>query len=150
MRRFRLFHLISGLVAVPLVALFAWANWQTPSLHEFAPESQMIVVQLKGATLDSLAAHQLEQTIARAEGVTACRIVPGSGLAVVSFLPTAISESSLRTALTASGAYQLGAPKVEPLVGQPAPQCPVPASYITALNRVRFALNMRRFFVRGV
>ncbi len=141
---------MGGSLLLLLVALLGWANWEEPELHDFAPTTELAVHQVDGLNAPAQA-QALDAHLRALAGVVACSIDPTTHLAVVSYDPAQLSATDIRRALALGGAYAVAAPAPQAAdLGPPRPQCPVPASYITALNRLRFTLNARRFFVQGV
>mgnify|MGYP002777017035 CR=1 FL=1 len=140
-------------VALPVLALLTWAGWEEPSLHHYAAPTRLTIVRVGGLT-DATRAQELYQRIRSLDGVTACTITPATQLAVVAYETEHLSEAEVRRALSAGGAYAVApaalAAASSDHAGPARPQCPVPASYLVAIDRFRFALNVRRLFVRGV
>lgn len=127
------------------VAVLAWANWEAPDMHHFVRPVETTVWQL--APLGGAAAAQVLQTrLAQEPGVSACAVSPRTECVAFVYHP---EEATLQALYQAVG--RNGARVIDPLpAGAAAPamrQCPVPASYIVALDKIRFALNVRRFFV---
>ncbi|TGE21152.1 hypothetical protein [Hymenobacter metallicola] len=134
--RFRPWQAVLGLL---LVAVLVWSSWEEPSLHDYAPPTEFLT--LAAPTLQpGPAAKQLQARAAALPGVTACALRADKQLLTLAFNPEQ---------LTAEEVCRRLALKPLPLAA-PAPnarQCPVPAGYIVALERLRFALNLRRLFV---
>ncbi|MFD1470183.1 hypothetical protein ACFQ48_18285 [Hymenobacter caeli] len=134
-----------GWVVGPL-ALLAWANWEAPALHSYAAPIELVAWQVPhlptGPAAEALRAH-----LAAQPGVRACALSAATGTVSFVYRPGEATEAGLRRALAGAGPY---APRALPAAPAPAPaarQCPVPAGYVLGLERLRFALNLRRFFV---
>lgn len=143
----RLIRPTGRIVAVAVLALLVWANWQEPDLHSFAHSVRLVVLKVHGLAA-TRSAGDLQDRVSALPGVTACTLQPATEVAVVTYRPAETTEATVRQALTAGGAFvvaSLPAPATSVVAG---PQCPVPASYLLALERLRFALNFRRFLVR--
>lgn len=81
-------------------------------------------------------------------GVTACAFSARSQCLTVARKPDQISADALCQELARQSATPLAI--LPPATLSPAAasrQCPVPAGYVLALERLRFALNLRRFFI---
>lgn len=108
----------------------------------------MTIVRLAGLR-EPQQATALQAQVAAIPGVTACTITADGQGAVVSYHPDEVSDATVRQTLTANGRFQVTKPHIAAATGPPAPQCPVPATWVVALERIRFALNFRRFFVQA-
>ena len=146
-RRFS--QITSGLLAAGLLTVLMWANWEAPALHEFAPVTQLTILRVGGLS-EPAQARQLTANLRTLDGLSACHINAATQLAVISFDPAQLSIADVRNALASGGTYSVAAPELPALAGPARPQCPIPASYLTALDHLRFTLNVRRFFVQGV
>ena len=129
--------LAAGLVA--LTALLTWSSWQAPDLSSYARPAEFVVFDAPGLQPGPDSAR-LQARVEALPGITACAIRPAKQLLVVAFNPDSLSQAQL--------SQRLG------LVAQPPPppnpsarQCPVPAGYVLALEKARFALNLRRLFL---
>ncbi|WP_162910775.1 heavy-metal-associated domain-containing protein [Hymenobacter oligotrophus] len=132
--------LVWALALAPVLALLAWANWQTPNLHDYVPPVTVTRLQYQPGPAEPAAV--LEQV----PGVTSCAANPAAGIAVVMHQPEQVSPQQLAAALQRAGVRATALPR-PPAMVLTGPQCPVPPSYLLALERLRFALNFRRFFV---
>ncbi|GAA4383933.1 hypothetical protein [Hymenobacter koreensis] len=126
--------------AAMAAALFTWSSWEEPSLHEYAPPTEFITLSAP-ALQEGPAAVQLQARAQALPGVTACALRPQKQLLTVAYNPERLSAAEL--------CRELG--NLRPLpVAAPDPagrQCPVPPGYVQAMERVRFALNLRRLYV---
>jgi hypothetical protein len=147
MRRVRTRSLFVGFVGALILSVLTWANWQEPNLHDFVPPATLTILHVGGLT-DPVRAAELARRVAVLDGVTTCNLNPETQVAVVMHYPDQTSAADLRRAFSAGGAYAVSDQKMEPSAAPAGPQCPVPAGYVVALERVRFALNFRRFFVK--
>ena len=134
-----------GWLVGPL-AVLAWANWEAPSLHSFAAPIALVAWRVPhlptGPAAAALRAH-----LAAQPGVSACAL--SAATATVSFVyrPGQATEAGLRRSLAQAGPWVPRALPGAPAAVPTGRQCPVPAGYVLALERLRFALNLRRFFV---
>ncbi len=150
MRRIRTRSLFLGLFAALLLSFMTWANWQEPNLHDYVPVTTVTLLRVGGLT-DPARARELERHVSSLDGVTTCNVSAKNQLAVVMHYADQLSTADVRRALSAGGAYAVTAQPTEIPQASAAPagpQCPVPAGYVLALERVRFAFNLRRFFVK--
>lgn len=131
--------------AWPPLALLLWANWAAPEMHHYLRPAEMRVWQL--APLASPAAAQaLATQLATEPGVSACAVSPRTNCVAFVYYPDKVTPAALYQAVGRRGARVVA----HPPANAPAPtlrQCPVPSSYLLFLDQVRFALNLRRFFV---
>jgi hypothetical protein len=113
-------------------------------MHHYARPGATAIWQL--APLSSPAATEaLRVKLAAEPGVSACAISTNTGCVAFVYRPDEVTPAVLYQAVTRSGARVLTEPSA-----QSAPtmrQCPVPPGFLLALDKVRFALNLRRFFV---
>ena len=126
------------------LGLFTWGSWQDPKLSQYARPVTYLVFNtphLQSAT-DSA---QLLSQVEHLPGVTACAIRPASQRLVMAFNPDSLSqeEECQRLGLT----VQPPAPPapIDPSIRQ----CPVPAGYVLALEKVRFFFNLRRLYIKA-
>lgn len=148
MRTFpRLISRVGQSLALAVLALLVWANWQEPDLHSFAPSVRLVILKVHGLA-DPRSAVDLQDRVTHLPGVAACTLEPTVQVAVVSYHPEETTEAAIRQALAAGGAYGVSTAPPLPQTAAIGPQCPVPASYVLALERLRFTLNFRRFLVR--
>ena len=124
-----------------LLALLVWGSWNEPSLHEFTPTTEFITLDAPALLHPGPAAARLQARARALPGVTACAVRPEKHLLTLAYHPGELRAEELCRQL-ALRPLPLAAP--DPSVRQ----CPVPPGYITALEKLRFAFNLRRFFVR--
>lgn len=130
---------------LPLLALLVWANWSAPEMHHFARPAATAIWQL--APLGSPAAAQaLETQLAAEPGVAACAVSLRTGCVALVYHPDEVAPPALFAAVGRGGGRVLTNP---PTTAAPPAirQCPVPPGYLLLVDRVRFALSLRRFFV---
>jgi hypothetical protein len=145
----RLSIIVSAIIrrswALPILAILFWANWEAPEMHHFVRPVEMTVWQL--APLASpTAAQDLATQLATEPGVSACAVSPRTNCVAFVYHPDEVSPEALYQAVGHRGGLVLD----HSLANAPKPalrQCPVPTSYLLLLDQVRFALNLRRFFV---
>ena len=147
MPRIRIRSLFAGLFALLLVSLLTWANWQEPNLHDYVPSASISLLHVGGLS-DPARAASLERRIAVLDGVTDCNLNSQTQVAVVTHYPDQISLADIRRSLSNNGAYVVTEQAFVPAAAATGPQCPVPAGYLVALEKLRFALNFRRFFIQ--
>ncbi len=113
-------------------------------MHHYVRPVEMTVWQL--APLASPAAAQtLATQLATEPGVSACAVSPRTYCVAFVYHPGEANLQGLYQAIGRHGAHVVANP---PVRAAPAVrQCPVPTGYIQLLDEVRFALNLRRFFV---
>ncbi len=131
-------------LAGPL-AVLAWANWEAPEMHHFVRPAATAIWQL--APLGSPdQARALEARLAATPGVAACAVSPRTGCVAFVYHPDEATPGALYQAVERNGARVVTAP---PARSAPAGLrgCPVPPGYALLVDRIRFALNLRRFFV---
>ncbi len=114
-------------------------------MHHYVRPIEMTVWQL--APVGSPAAAQaLRSQLAAEPGVAACAVSPRTNCVAFVYHPGEVSLPGLYAAIGRHGARVIDNPPARtgpPLIRQ----CPVPGSYLVLLDRVKFALNLRRFFV---
>ncbi|MGI4821369.1 MAG: hypothetical protein ACRYFV_09175 [Janthinobacterium lividum] len=131
--------------ALPVVAILLWANWEAPEMHHFVRPVEMIVWQLAPLATPA-AAQNLATQLATEPGVSACAVSPRTHCVAFVYHPAEVSPEALYEAVEHRGGRVLD----HPLTNAPKPalrQCPVPTGYLLLLDQMRFALNLRRFFV---
>ncbi|TPG65970.1 hypothetical protein [Hymenobacter nivis] len=134
-----------GWLVGPL-AVLAWANWEAPALHSFAAPIALVAWQVPHLPTGP-AAEALRARLAAQPGVSACALSAATGTVSVVYRPGEATEAGLRQALAQAGPWVPQALPEAPAAAPTGRACPVPAGYVLALERVRFALNVRRFFV---
>ena len=133
------------LLSLPLVAALTWANWNAPELHHFVEPAATVVWQLPPLSSPA-AAHALETQLAQTSGVKACAVSYRTNCVAFVYHPAQATPATLAHAVRQLGAHVLpstAAPSARPLMRQ----CPVPPGYTLLIERIRFSLNVRRFFV---
>ena len=125
------------------VAVLVWANWQAPEMHHYVHPADSVIWQL--APLESPeAAHALEAQLTTQPGVAACSVSPRTNCIALVYHPDEATPDALYQAIGQSGFRVITSPPARPSAAR---QCPMPAGYFLFLDRVRFALNLRRLFV---
>lgn len=124
-----------------------WANWQAPEMHHFVRPAATAIWQL--APLGSSAAAQaLQARLAAEPGVAACAVSLRSGCVAFVYHPDEVTPAALYQAVGRQGAQVLlNSPVTPPAARAAIRECPVPPGFARLLDQVRFALNLRRFFV---
>lgn len=139
--RFRPWQAAAGL----LLALLVWASWDAPEMHHFVRPAEMTVWQLAPLS-GPAAARALQAQLATEPGVAACAVSPHTGCVAFVYHPAEVTVGALYEAVGRHGAQVVSNPPAR--TTPPAiRQCPVPTGYLLALDRFRFALNLRRLFV---
>lgn len=129
----------------PFLGLFVWANWEEPPLSAYFPPVAWASYRVEGLhTVDQ--ADMLDGRLLGIPGVHSCNINPQNQLAILSYNPDEVQEDRLRKTFTEGGMFRLAAYQWKTWQGDAGPQCPVPASYIEKINRLKFALSVRKFF----
>ncbi|MGI4835695.1 MAG: hypothetical protein ACRYFK_19745 [Janthinobacterium lividum] len=119
-------------------ALLGWGSWQAPNLSSYARAAEFVVLDAPRLQPGADSAR-LQARVTALPGITACAIRPAKQLLVVAYNPDSLSQAQLCQRLGLSA-------QAPPLPSPAARQCPVPAGYVLALEKVRFALNLRRLF----
>lgn len=127
-----------------LAALLLWANWQEPNLHDYPAPVSVGALRLAGVQPGAQAAA-LHARLLQIPGITSCTLSADAHALAFTYQPDVVTPAQVRQLVARSGQAQEYVAPATPVVG---PQCPIPQGYIVALERLRFALNMRRFFVR--
>lgn len=131
--------------ALPFVALLLWASWDAPEMHHYVRPVEVAVWQL--APLPSPAAAQtLATRLATEPGVSACSVSPRTNCVAFVYHPGEANLLELYQAISRHGARVIDNPPA-PTIAPAIRQCPVPTGYVLLLDKVRFALNLRRLFV---
>lgn len=113
-------------------------------MHHFAQPVEATVWQLAPLASPE-AAQALQVKLASEPGVSACAVSPRTNCVAFVYHPEEATPEALLQAVGRNGARVINPP-----VNPPAPairQCPVPSSYIALLDKIRFTLNVRRFFI---
>lgn len=129
---------------LPLLAILAWANWEEPAMHHFARPGATAIWQLAPLSTPA-AAEALRVKLAAEPGVSACAISSNTGCVAFVYRPDEVTPEALYQAVSRLGARVLTEPTA--LSAPTMRQCPVPPGVVLTLDKVRFALNVRRFFV---
>ena len=133
-------------VASGFAALLLWANWQAPALHGYARPVTVAVLRIEGLRSGS-EALALERQITAVPGVTACSIQQPAGKANLVYHPDETSVAAIQAAFARYGIPHPTQLHYSPPVPAPGTGCPVPSTYVVALDQLRFALNIRRFWI---
>lgn len=124
-------------------SLLLWANWQEPNLHDYPLPITVGVLQVHGVQ-PGAQATALHAQLMQVPGITACTVSADAHAVAFTYHPEVVTPAQVQQSVASSfRAQQYVAPST-PVVG---PQCPVPQGYIVALEKLRFTLNLRRFFV---
>ena len=143
----RLRRPLAGSATTALLGLLLWANWELPALHNFAPPVEFITFQVDEQATPAFGSH-LQRVAAALPGVTAAALNPRAHCLTVAWQPARIDGAAVYECLRAAGHGRVWAlPAATLSAAEAARQCPVPAGYVQALERLRFTLNLRRFFV---
>ncbi|MFD2217841.1 hypothetical protein [Hymenobacter bucti] len=126
-----------------LGGLLLWANWQEPNLHDYPMPVGVGALQVSGVQ-PGAQATALQTQLAKLPGITACTISADAHAVAFTYHPDVVTPTQVRQIVAHSFRVREYVAPPTPVVG---PQCPVPQGYITALERLRFALNLRRFFI---
>ncbi|SNC75540.1 hypothetical protein SAMN06265337_2925 [Hymenobacter gelipurpurascens] len=130
---------------VVLCVLLLWGSWENPNLHEYARPVTMLQLQVEGLQ-DPKQSATAQQQVAAMEGVAACVINVKTQVATVLFHEADISEQDIERVLSVGGTFKVTRPVMVARVPT-GRGCPVPASYLEMLERIRFAFNLRRLFI---
>jgi beta-phosphoglucomutase-like phosphatase (HAD superfamily) len=136
---------IGQVLLVMLGLLVIWGSWEEPNLHNYARPVTMMQRQGEGFQNPAQSATA-QQQIAAMPGVAACVINTHTQVATVLYREADVSEQEIERVLSVGGTFKL----VRPIMVAPKPtgrECPVPASYLETLERIRFAFNLRRLFI---
>ena len=137
---------LGGRLALGCVALLLlWSNWQEPNLHDYPVPVTVGALQVTGVQPGPQAAA-LHARLLQLPGITACTVSADAHAVAYTYHPNEITPAQVQQQVASafSGVQEYHAPAAA-VVG---PQCPVPTGYIVALERLRFALNLRRLFVK--
>lgn len=135
---------IGQAVLVGALGLLGWANWNEPNLHDYPAPVTVAALQLT-EPLTVAQAAALRTRVTETPGVTACTVSADGRAAVFTYRPAEASPAEVAARLANEYAVREYHAPALPDTG---PQCPVPQQYVSALEQLRFALNVRRFFVK--
>ena len=138
----RFYSLMVQVAAASVVSVLTWSNWQEPNLHDYPEPISVAVVQLSGPALNVEGLHRL---VTHVSGITACTISADVRSMAFTYHPNEVTPEQVQQQLPAAWHAQLYQAPPALITG---PQCPVPQGYVVALERLRFALNLRRLFVK--
>ena len=124
-----------------LTSMLAWASWQEPNLHDYPPPISVAALRL--ASPGTVPA--MHDQLVALPGITACTVSPDAHSLAFTYRPDEVTPAQVCQQLPAAWHAQL---YEAPAQTVPGPQCPVPQGYIVAIERLRFALNLRRLFVK--
>lgn len=128
-----------------LAIVLIWANWNAPEMHHFVQPATTVVWQLPALSSPAVA-QALETQLATTPGVKACAVSWRTSCVAFVYHPDQATPATLAQALRQSGIEVVPAESASS--SSPAiRQCPVPPGYTLLLDRIRFTLNLRRFFV---
>ncbi|WP_375438101.1 hypothetical protein [uncultured Hymenobacter sp.] len=133
------------LLLLILVTVLIWANWNAPEMHHFVQPATTVVWQLSPLASPA-AAQALETQLAETPGVKACAVSWRTNCVAFVYHPDQATPATLIQALNRTGVEVAS----EGSVATSSPtirECPVPPGYALLLDRIRFTLNLRRFFV---
>ena len=125
-------------------ALLLWANWQEPNLHDYPAPIAVAALRVAGVP-PGPAATALHNQLVHLPGVTACTISADAHSLAFTYQPGVVTPAQVQQQVARSYRVQAYEAPATPAVG---PQCPVPMRYVTALEQLRFSLNLRRLFIR--
>jgi hypothetical protein len=125
-------------------ALLLWANWQEPNLHDYPAPIGVAALQVAGLQPGPQAVALHDQLV-RLPGVTACTISADAHSLAFTYQPSVVTPAQVQQQVARSYRVQSYVAPATPALG---PQCPVPLRYVTALEQLRFTLNLRRLFIR--
>ncbi|MCU0340455.1 MAG: hypothetical protein MUE30_11280 [Spirosomaceae bacterium] len=118
-----------------------YANWEPAPLHAYATPVDMTILRVNGSA-PAMTYATVKQQVEALNGVTACAANASSKVVSVTFDPEHISAARISSEVAA-----ITRQKVEKAVfetaGPPAPQCPIPHSYIRAFEKAKYALCFR-------
>ncbi|TVT41649.1 hypothetical protein FNT36_09460 [Hymenobacter setariae] len=125
------------------MALLLWANWQEPNLHDYSAPISVGALRVAGS-LPATEAAKLHTQLIQMPGITACTVQAGAHAVAYTYRPDEITPAQVQQQLAPAFRVQTYEAPAAPVMG---PQCPVPQGYIMALEKLRFALNLRRLFI---
>ena len=134
-----------GIICITLfAAFFVYANWEEPPMHTYVKPVRLVVYEITKIPSDS-AATQLQHRLETTKGVTAAVVNRVGGLASISFYEDEVTESLLKTILSAQGNYPLNIPQ-RGNVQDNRPQCPIPHEYLLTFENLKWSLNLRKYY----
>ncbi len=125
-------------------ALLLWSNWQEPNLHDYPSPIGVGALQVAGVQPGPQAVA-LHTRLMQIPGITACTVSADAHAVAYTYHPDEVTPAQVQQQVAPAFQVQEYHAPAAPVVG---PQCPVPLGYVTALERLRFALNLRRLFVK--
>lgn len=125
-------------------ALLLWANWQEPNLHDYPTPVTVGAMRVAGVQ-PGPQAEALHTRLLQLPGITACTVSADAHAVAYTYHPDEITPAQVQQQV-ASAAFRVQEYHA-PAAAVVGPQCPVPTGYIVALERLRFALNLRRIFI---
>ena len=130
--------------ALLALSLLTWGSWNEPNLHDYPAPVQVSVLQVADLQ-PGPAAIELRSQLLQLPGITACTVSADAHSVVYTYCSNETTPLAVQAALTPAFRLQ---PYQVPAAATSGPQCPMPAGYVVALERLRFAFNLRRLFVR--
>lgn len=137
---------IKYLALTLLIGLLVWANWQQPSLHQYLLPMQLLSLQVPAhiTTEDSL---KLAESLSNIKGVTAATINKNQSILIVSYHPQQIQSELIQSQILEDTQLVTKSLALQSNATVAGAGCPIPHSYILAIEKVRFWLNIRRLFI---
>lgn len=127
-----------------LALLLLWSNWQEPNLHDYPTPVTVGALQVAGVQPGPQAAV-LHTRLLQLPGITACTVSADAHAVAYTYHPDEITPAQVQQQV--ASAFQVREYHA-PAGAAVGPQCPVPTGYFVALERLRFALNLRRLFIK--
>ncbi|MGI4862930.1 MAG: hypothetical protein ACRYFZ_03350 [Janthinobacterium lividum] len=124
--------------------LLLWSNWQEPNLHDYPAPVTVGALRVAGVQ-PGPQATALHARLLQLPGITACTVSADAQAVAYTYHPDEITPAQVQQQVASGFRVQEYHAPAAAIVG---PQCPVPTGYIVALERLRFALNLRRLFVK--
>lgn len=125
--------------------LLLWGSWEEPNLHQYARPVKLLQLQVEGLE-NPVQNATAQRQVAAMPGVVACVINANTQVATILIHESDIAEQDIERVLSVGGTFKI----TRPIMVAPVPtgrECPVPASYLDTLERIRFAFNLRRLFI---
>lgn len=136
---------LGGRLALGCVALLLlWSNWQEPNLHDYPKPVSVGALEVAGVQPGPQAAA-LHARLLQIPGITACTVSADAHAIAYTYHPGEVTPAQVQQQVASGFRVQEYHAPAAPTAG---PQCPVPTRYIVALEQLRFALNLRRFFIK--